>query len=128
MIHMVLNKKEWAHEDKIRTLEGKEKLREKNRRYYNKNTEKVKERVKKNYKTIRAQIIMSLGLGCKFCGEQNPDLLNFHHTIPMLVKESKIYHYKKNIDILCLLCVKCHVEWHSVMDELGIDDIFKEEL
>jgi len=104
----------------------KEKVSEKSRRYYVQNRKKVKERVKENYIKIRLHLIEIMGGECVFCGQSNTDLLNLHHRIPTEVKENKIYHYKKNVDILMLLCINCHVTWHNVMDWLEIDDVFKE--
>lgn len=111
----------------MQQLHAEEDQRRRNREYYNENSEKVKKRVKKRYKQNRKKVAEELGGECVFCGETNLDLLNFHHTIPMTLKCSKIYHYLNNLDILCLLCVKCHVTYHNVMDWLYIDDIFKEE-
>jgi hypothetical protein len=99
---------------------------ERNRRYYQKNRNKVKRRVKENYIKLRLHIIEILGGECVFCEETNTSLLNLHHRVPMEVKENKIYHYKKNEDILMLLCIRCHVTYHNVMDWLKIDDIYKE--
>ena len=112
--------------NKIVKKEIKQKECDRNKSYYQRNRHKVKERVKDNYIKIRLHLIEILGGECVFCGETNTDLLNLHHRIPMQVKENKIYHYKKNIDILMLLCIRCHVTYHSCMDWLHLDDLFKD--
>ena len=123
---MVLSGKDWGRYDKIGECEIKEKNRLMSKRYYDDNKKKVISRNKRNYKANRLKLIKELGGACKFCGHTLVQNLNFHHTVPMTVYESKIYHYMRNKDILCLLCVRCHVTYHNIMDELYIDDIYKE--
>ncbi len=92
--------------------------------FYRKNRKKIIKMKKKYYFKLRSELIENLGKKCSFCGI-NEDL-HFHHNVPMVVYNNKIYHYKKNIDLLCLLCEKCHNTYHMVMDDLRIDKIFKE--
>lgn len=120
----------WANNaikrDRLIENERKATISERSRRYYYNNKKKVKDRVRTNYLKLRLHLIEVLGGECVFCGETNTDLLNLHHRIPTNVKENKIYHYQKNVDILMLLCIRCHVTYHNVMDWLEIDDIFKD--
>lgn len=125
---MTLNADHWAKMDRIGELDAKEQVRLRNQQYYRQNSASVRKRIHNNYKKRREEIASSLGGSCRFCGESDLSLLNFHHTVPMEVKGSKIYHYMANMDILCLLCVKCHTTYHIIMDELRIDDIFKEKI
>ncbi len=92
--------------------------------FYRKNRKKIIKMKKKYYFKVRDELIENLGKKCSFCGIRAD--LHFHHNVPMVIYDNKIYHYKKNIDLLCLLCKKCHNKYHMVMDDLGIDEIFKE--
>lgn len=126
---MVLNSEGWIQQEKDLEKKKKKKNREYNQDYYSKNKRDVKKRVQKNYNNNRQYIINELGGKCVFCdwtpkNQKQNNLLNFHHRIPMEIKGNKIYHYINNMDILMLMCIKCHVQWHQIMDELGIDDIF----
>ncbi len=116
----------WARQDRLSEQKRKMDDAERSRRYYNRNKEKVKDRVAQNYYKIRLHIFELMGNKCVFCGETRIDLLNPHHRVPMTVKSNKIYHYQKNLDILMPLCGKCHMTWHGVMDWLHLDDIYKE--
>lgn len=127
MIILVLDGSLWGNHDGEKEEGEKERVRAKSRRYYNRHRDEVKERTKKNYFERRRALAEELGNKCAFCDNTQFGLFNFHHTVPMLVRKNKMYHYIENKDILLLLCGKCHVTWHQVMDDLGIDDIFKEQ-
>lgn len=104
----------------------KEKDRAKYRKNYQKNAEKIIAQKSRHYYKKRQELIEELGGRCAFCG-QFDNGFNIHHKIPVLeLKVNKLYHYLKNKDIMLLLCPDCHIVWHQVMDELKIDDIFKE--
>lgn len=127
MIKVVLDGSKWGVHDQNQEFERVEKKRRESKRYYDKNRDKVIRRISGTYYDKRVELYEELGGECAFCGQTRVELINFHHKVPMKVKGSKIYHYHKNKDILMNLCIPCHVTWHQVMDDLHIDDIFKEE-
>jgi hypothetical protein len=123
----MLDGSKWGEHDEIAEVNRLQKHRDESRKYYNKNREKVVARVSGSYYDKRVELFNELGGKCAFCGQTRVELINFHHKIPMKVKGSKIYHYHENKDILMNLCIPCHVTWHQIMDDLYIDDIFKDE-
>lgn len=122
---MYLGKQNWAEQHKKTQRIYDEKERERQKLYYQKNREKVIDKNKTRYRKLRHELFQELGGHCVFCGDDNINNINFHHTVPMMVYESKIYHYRRNKDILVILCRKCHEQLHWVNDGLGIDEIFK---
>lgn len=107
-----------------------EQRRAKYREYYRENSERIIESKQRTYQKKRLQLIKDLGGKCQLCGIWDISMgeFNIHHTVPMEVtKESKLYHYIRNMDIMCLLCEDCHVVWHRIMDWLGLDDIYKDD-
>ncbi len=121
---MELDPTKWIQKQK-NVVEGyREDKNEKERDRYKRNRKKIIKKKQEQYFRLRKELYKELGDECRFCGSKND--LHFHHTVPMYVFENKIYHYKRNKDILCLLCERCHIQWHIVMDQLLIDDIFKD--
>ena len=118
-------KDKWRHKIELQKQQGLEKNRARYRKYYRKNREKEIERKKRYYKRQREKLINNLGGRCSFCGQFDSGF-NIHHRVPMEVFENKISHYFRNIDLMLLLCIDCHIQWHNVMDWLGLDDIFKD--
>jgi predicted HNH restriction endonuclease len=126
VINLGLDGTKWGEHEAKEDFKSKEKDRAKSRRYYNRHKDKVKSKTKKHYFQKRRDLAEEFGGKCAFCDSTRFDTFNFHHNVPMLVKGNKMYHYIANKDILVLLCARCHITWHEVMDDLGIDDIFKE--
>jgi hypothetical protein len=119
--------KKWKNKQKLTQERFKERQRESSRRWYSQNSSIKKQKSKQYYHKRRDNLIKQMGGKCEFCNQVVPNNeFNIHHKVPMVVFENKLSHYFKNIDIMMLLCNKCHVMWHNVMDDLKIDDIWKD--
>lgn len=77
--------------------------------YYQKN----KEKIRKQYRKERNEIIQKLGGKCQRCGSKNE--LHIHHKTKTLKGAGRgqlrrLRDWKRNINKLGLFCKKCHLE------------------
>lgn len=106
--------------------EYKEKLRKRARDYYSDHQENIRKRKNKYYQNnrlrfidnemerterLRGECIQLLGGKCKKCGNNEEEILEFDHVIPVRnrkVKRRNLYEIRERPELYQLLCANCH--------------------
>jgi 5-methylcytosine-specific restriction endonuclease McrA len=80
--------------------------------WYNKNKDKILTKIKTESMVLRLQLILDLGGKCKRCGNDDIDVLEFDHIVPLWSKNREygniLREVKKFPERFQLLCANCH--------------------